>query len=67
MGRESNLRCPDCGEPLTATESMLLRHTYYICISSKCKDKVFAIRGTDHYFKCDEIDIKTGKVYRYKP
>jgi len=65
MGRESNLRCPDCGEPLTATEN--LRHTYYLCNSSKCRDKIFAIKGTGHFFKCDEIDIKTGEVTRYEP
>jgi hypothetical protein len=65
MGRESNLRCPDCGEILIATEELI--HIFYICISSKCSDKIFAVKGSGHYFKCDEIDILTGKVIRYNP
>ena len=65
MGRETNRKCPICGEELHATEN--LSHTYYLCISPKCKDKIFAIRGIDHYFKCDEIDLKTGKYYPYVP
>ena len=63
MTHETNHRCPVCGSELYATENM--HHTYYVCISSVCRDRVFAIRGTDHYMHVDEIDLKTGDHYEY--
>lgn len=46
---------------MVATEN--LHHTYYICL--QCDNHLYAVRGTDHWFKCDEIDIKTGQIYPY--
>lgn len=61
MTHETNFHCPICGSELYATENM--GHTYFVCISSKCRDQVFAVRGTDHYMHVDEIDLKTGEYY----
>ncbi len=58
--RESNLRC-SCGEELFASENM--HHTYYICPACNA---FYGVKGTDHYFHCDEIDLKTGKIYPYE-
>ena len=60
MGRESNLHCK-CGGELFATDC--LTHVYYIC---KICNKVHAIKGTEHFFHCPEIDLKTGKIYPYQ-
>jgi hypothetical protein len=56
MESELELKCK-CGHKLWATES--LRHQYYVC--SKC-EKLYAKKGTKHFFKCDEIDPITGEI-----
>jgi hypothetical protein len=63
MTHETNFHCPVCGAELYATENM--HHTYYVCISPVCNDRVYAVRGTDHYMHVDEIDLKTGQHYEY--
>ena len=53
---ESNYRCK-CGEPLYRSDS--LHHTIYHCL--ECNE-FYAVKGQDHYWVVDEIDLATGKI-----
>jgi hypothetical protein len=53
---ESNFRCR-CGEPLYQAEGM--HHRVYHCLSC---NEFFCIKGEDHYWLVDEIDLTTGQI-----
>ena len=58
---ETNIKCPKCGEEMFKCEN--LRHIYYVC--PNCRE-LLAVKGQEHYFHCDEIDVIIGKIIPYK-
>jgi hypothetical protein len=55
--------CPVCKGELTPT-SDILHHTYFTC--ENCRE-IYAVKGQDHWFHVDEIDLETGEIYPYEP
>jgi hypothetical protein len=54
---ESNFRCK-CGEPLYKNDD-ILHHTIYHCLAC---NEFYVVKGQDHYWLVDEIDIATGQI-----